>query len=145
MPAPVFDQVNIVSDDVDASVEFYRRLGIDMPDPFKSAAGVSFHTGFRSADGITVDLDAPAFATAWNKGWTESQALIGRVVLGLRVETRDDVDRIFADMTAAGYVGMQPPYDAFWGARYAIVQDPSGLAVGLMSPAADAFRATPPM
>ncbi len=145
MPAPVFDQINIVSGDVDASVEFYRRLGIDMPDPFKSAVGVSFHTGFQSADGITVELDAPAFATVWNKGWAESQSLVGRVVLGLRVGTRDEVARIFVDMTAAGYAGLQPPYDAFWGARYAIVQDPSGLAVGLMSPADEAHRTAPPM
>ena len=28
----------------------------------------------------------------------------------------------------------QEPYDAFWGARYAIVEDPDGNAVGLMSP-----------
>jgi uncharacterized glyoxalase superfamily protein PhnB len=28
----------------------------------------------------------------------------------------------------------QPPYDAFWGARYAVVSDPDGNAVGIMSP-----------
>ena len=37
-------------------------------------------------------------------------------------------------LTAAGYAGSQPPYDAFWGARYAIVEDPDGNDVGLMSP-----------
>jgi hypothetical protein len=37
-------------------------------------------------------------------------------------------------LTAAGYAGPQPPYDAFWGARYAIVQDPDDNDVGLMSP-----------
>ena len=34
----------------------------------------------------------------------------------------------------SGYAGLQPPHDAFWGARYAIIEDPDGIAVGLMSP-----------
>jgi uncharacterized glyoxalase superfamily protein PhnB len=37
-------------------------------------------------------------------------------------------------MTSAGYSALAAPYDAFWGARYAIVEDPNGIAVGLMSP-----------
>jgi hypothetical protein len=30
-PAPVFDQVNIVSGDTEASVHFYRKLGLRFP------------------------------------------------------------------------------------------------------------------
>ena len=37
-------------------------------------------------------------------------------------------------MTEAGYISEQQPYDAFWGARYAVVQDPDGNPVGIMSP-----------
>jgi uncharacterized glyoxalase superfamily protein PhnB len=36
------------------------------------------------------------------------------------------------------------PYDAFWGARYAVVADPAGISVGIMSPADDAGRTAPP-
>ena len=36
----------------------------------------------------------------------------------------------------------QPPFDAFWGARYAIVEDPDGNSVGLMSPV-DPTRRSP--
>jgi hypothetical protein len=39
---------------------------------------------------------------------------------------------------------LQPPYDAFWGARYAIVEDPDGIAVGLMSPISPDFKSVPP-
>jgi hypothetical protein len=45
---------------------------------------------------------------------------------------------------AAGYVGQQPPYDAFWGARYAIVEDPDGNPGGRMSPLDPARRSAPP-
>lgn len=59
-------------------------------------------------------------------------------------DSRADVDRIFAALTEAGYTALTAPHDAFWGSRYAILQDPDGIAVGLMSPADPAFRSTPP-
>jgi len=65
-------------------------------------------------------------------------------VLGFSVATRDDVDRIYAEVTGAGYTGQQAPYDAFWGARYAIVADPDGNAVGIMSPSDPDRRSAPP-
>ena len=38
------------------------------------------------------------------------------------------VDVAYGDLTEAGYAGQQPPFDAFWGARYAVVTDPDGNA-----------------
>jgi predicted enzyme related to lactoylglutathione lyase len=38
----------------------------------------------------------------------------------------------------------QPPYDTFCGARYAILLDPDGNYVGLMSPPDPARRSAPP-
>ena len=43
-----------------------------------------------------------------------------------------------------GNRGLQAPFDAFWGARYAIIEDPDGIAVGLMSPISAKHRAPPP-
>jgi Glyoxalase/Bleomycin resistance protein/Dioxygenase superfamily len=51
--------------------------------------------------------------------------------LGLTIPTPTGCGSI---ITAAGYRGQQPPYDAFWGARYAVIEDPDGNAVGIMSP-----------
>jgi uncharacterized glyoxalase superfamily protein PhnB len=48
--------------------------------------------------------------------------------------SRADVDRIYAELSSAGYVGHLAPHDAFWGARYAVVDDPDGNVVGLQSP-----------
>jgi hypothetical protein len=36
-------------------------------------------------------------------------------------------------------------YDAFWGARYAIVADPDGSDVGLMSPIDEQRQTWPPV
>ena len=135
----VLDQINIVVSDMDAALDFYRRLGIEIQETLPE-----WQAHHRSADmdaGVALDLDSAAFAPHWNAGWPASQP---GVVVGFRVATREDVDGLFEELTEAGYVGQQAPYDAFWGARYAIVEDPSGNAVGLMSPLDPARRSAPP-
>ena len=47
--------------------------------------------------------------------------------------TREAVDERFDALTRDGYRGLQPPFDAFWGARYAIIEDPDGVSIGLTS------------
>jgi uncharacterized glyoxalase superfamily protein PhnB len=83
---------------------------------------------------MAVDFDTAAFARFWSKGWAGREDLVGRVVLGFGLATREAVDAKYGELTNAGYSGLAAPYDAFWGARYAIVDDPNGIAVGLMSP-----------
>ena len=69
---------------------------------------------------------------------------VTRVVLGFAVASREAVDEIYTDLTGAGHAARQPPYDALWGARYAIVEDPDGNNVGLMSPIEDSRKSWPP-
>jgi uncharacterized glyoxalase superfamily protein PhnB len=66
------------------------------------------------------------------------------VVIGVGLESREAVDALWHALLAEGAQGLQPPYDAFWGARYAIVEDPDGNPVGLMSPVDPARRARAP-
>jgi len=91
---------------------------------------------------FAIDLDSTAFAQSWNVGWKGRTDLRGRVVVGFRVPTRMDVDDVFRD--SAGYRGVQEPHDAFLGARYAIIEDPDGIAVGLMSPVSPDKKSQPP-
>jgi catechol 2,3-dioxygenase-like lactoylglutathione lyase family enzyme len=141
---PVFNQFNIVVSDMDASIAFYRRLGLTIEDTDPQWG--QHHRNVTQPDGIDLDLDSIAFARQWNRGWPEAAG--GRTgVLSFRVDTRDTVDTIYDDLVGAGYTGQQPPYDAFWGARFAIVEDPDGNAIGLMSPIDPARRSadvTPP-
>ena len=141
---PVLDQLNLVSADPAASVAFYRRLGVDIAEAaiWRTATG-AHHVNARSGE-VDFELDSTSFAQVWNEGWRSRGDLKGRVVLGFRVVSREAVDEVYEDLTAAGYVGLQPPFDAFWGARYAVVEDPDGIAVGLMSPISPDFRSPPP-
>ena len=141
---PTLNQLNIVSSNLDASIAFYRHLGVEFPEERVWRTATGAHHAGAVASAVDVDLDSPRFAQFWNKGWVGRTDLAGRVVVGFSVATREDVDRLYGEVTAAGYRGLMPPWDAFWGARYAVVEDPDGLAVGLMSPITDAHRAPPP-
>ena len=143
---PTLNQLNIVSGNLDASIAFYRRLGVDIPDHkvWRTATGAHHASAEDGAEGIDLDLDSTTFAEVWNSGWRGRKDLAGRVVVGLRVASREEVDRLYGEMTAAGHHGLQVPYDAFWGARYAVVEDPDGIAVGIMSPISSEHRSPPP-
>jgi uncharacterized glyoxalase superfamily protein PhnB len=138
-PRPVLDQLNVVVGDVPAAVDFYRRLGLEIPDTLPDWQ--AHHRELEQPGDLELELDSSAFARMWNAGWGSGRS---GVVLGFRLASREEVDALYAELTGAGYVGQQAPCDAFWGARYAIVEDPSGNAVGLMSPADPARRTAPP-
>jgi catechol 2,3-dioxygenase-like lactoylglutathione lyase family enzyme len=126
---PVFDQVNLIVNDMDASVAFYRHLGVAIPD-----SNDPLNAHHRSAEmpgEVHFDLDSAKFARQWDTGWTGGE---GGAVFGFRVSSRQAVDDTYAKLIEAGYQGEQPPYDAFFGARYAVVRDPDRHAVGIMSP-----------
>jgi catechol 2,3-dioxygenase-like lactoylglutathione lyase family enzyme len=148
MSKPTLDQIKLVCGDLDASIAFYRRLGVEIPDTavWRTPTG-AHHVGAAdrpAGQAIAFDLDSTAFAQYWNAGWKGRTDLRGRVVVGFGVPTRADVDAVFRDMTGAGYRGLQEPHDAFWGARYAIIEDPDGVAVGMMSPVSPDKKSPPP-
>ncbi len=93
--------------------------------------------------GFSLELDTPDSVRLWHAGWRADPASVG-MVMGFRLASRDAVDQLYTELTQAGYTGRQPPFDAFWGARYAIVADPDGNDVGLMSPIEDSRRTWPP-
>lgn len=103
---PVLDQINLVVRDMDAMVEFYRRLGVEIDD--SPAPWAPHHRNSSTPEGLDLELDSQVFAVTWNQGWDRDAA---GAVVGFRLPTRDGVDQTYADLTAAGYRGQQPPYD----------------------------------
>ena len=135
---PILDQINLVSDDIADSVKFYQLLGVSIPDagPFQARHRTA---EFETDSAVDFDLDSTEFAAQWG-----AEDLPTGPVLGFRVKARETVDAKYAKLTAAGHHGIRAPYDAFWGARYALIRDPGGTVVGLMSDVSDAHRSSPP-
>ncbi|MDA0352537.1 MAG: VOC family protein [Chloroflexi bacterium] len=136
---PILDQINLVSGDVEASVAFYRLLGVEIAD---TAPGWNRHhrnADFGADSQIDLDVDSSEFAAHWG-----GRAVPPGPLLGFRVTTREAVDTLYQRLTAGGHRGLRAPYDAFWGVRFAIVEDPGGTAVGLMSEPSAAHRGATP-
>jgi catechol 2,3-dioxygenase-like lactoylglutathione lyase family enzyme len=142
---PTLNQLDLVARDLDASIAFYRRLGLDIPESrvWRTATG-AHHVDLDLPNGFVLHIDSAALAKRFDTGWRNTDAGRGRVVIGFSLASREAVDARFAELVAAGYAASQPPYDAFWGARYAVIEDPDGNPVGLMSPLDPARRGPPP-
>src|SRR6266480_2751307 len=138
--APDLHMLNLVVADMAASLDFYRRLGTAVPAGGDSTGA---HVQLRMPGGVSLELDTAESVRLWHAGWRADPVGVS-VVIGFMLPTREAVDERYAGLVSAGYVGRQPPFDAFWGARWAIVADPDGHDVGLMSPADESRRTWPP-
>jgi uncharacterized glyoxalase superfamily protein PhnB len=134
---PRLTQLNLAVRDMHATVRFYELLGLVI-----QSAPDGRHASAPLGNGITIEFDTTDFVPEWDAGWRGITG--GGAVIGFTVPERADVDRLYAALTKAGHTAHQPPYDAFWGARYAIVEDPDGHPVGLMSPIEDELKFWPP-
>lgn len=141
-PTVRLEQINLVSRDVLAAVEFYRLLGVPIPDvgPEWQAWEQEHRNAERGEESVLdFDLDSRRFADYWG-----APEMPDGPMLGFRVSSREGVDLIYERLTRAGHRGLREPYDAFWGARIAVVLDPDGVAVGLMSEVDEEHRSRPP-
>jgi predicted lactoylglutathione lyase len=124
---PELNQLNLIVQDMGKTIAFYRQLGLTI-----DAEPGSPHVSVTFPNGTSLDFDSVEFVPSWDSGWKGATG--GSTVVGFSVGSREAVDDLYRTVTGAGYAGRQPPFDAFWGARYAIVEDPDGNGVGLMSP-----------
>jgi uncharacterized glyoxalase superfamily protein PhnB len=142
---PDLNQIDFVVRDMEKTIAFYQALGLEIPDSaiWRTASGIH-HVDVTMPGGLVLHFDSPALAKAYNRGWREPTGSGTRIVVSAKVGSREDVDRLHEKMTKLGHKSAQPPFDAFWGARYAIIEDPDGTHIGIMSPADPNKRSTPP-
>src|SRR4051812_19609527 len=114
MNQPILGQINLVVANILASIKFYRLLGLAIDDSHPFSVN---HITVRLPNGFVLDFDSYDFAKHWDQGWRGVPGS-SRNVIGFNLSSRDAVDEVYARMTNAGHASQQPPYDAFWGARY---------------------------
>ena len=126
---PQLAVIGLVVDDMAKSLAFYRRLGLDIP----SSADAEPHVAAPLPGGLQLMWDTVATVRSFDPSWTPPTGS-SRSGLAFLCSSPSDVDRLYAALTSAGHHGHLPPWDAFWGQRYAVVHDPDGNGVDLFCP-----------
>lgn len=110
---PVFDQVNLIVKDMNATLAFYRRLGLTIPEPLVWPPGTGArHAEVAMPNGVRVEFDNYEMVRIWHPDWRETEGR-GRIVLGFSMPSREAVDARYAELVGAGHRGCQTPHDAF--------------------------------
>lgn len=118
--------VDIVVADMDRALAFYRALGLAVPE---------------AAEGPQVEIATPGGATLGlvletmvRQAYPDWQTPVGqRVTFACRCDSVAELDAVYARVEAAGFPGRQAPWDAFWGQRYAFLNDADGNRVDLFA------------
>ena len=121
------DMIGIVVHDLERSLRFYRLLGLDVPSPKKDEQYVEVTT----PNGYRISWNALSMVKKIEPAWVEP---IGhRMELAFLCDSPAEVDATYAKLEATGYKGHKAPWDAFWGQRYAIAEDPDGNRVSVFA------------
>jgi catechol 2,3-dioxygenase-like lactoylglutathione lyase family enzyme len=139
MTAPAtFTGLHVFVRDVAASVNFYQRLGLTFDAP-----GGHFARALID-DGASLEIGSYELTRGYDPNWREPTGPPTNT-LNFSLESREAVDAAHADLVAGGYTSHLAPIDAFWGSRYAIINDPDGNLVGLHSPRDPSKGGRPPV
>ena len=127
---------------MERTLAFYRLLGVEMADFAAEWEEWAPHHQRVADPGAEVSLeyDSVASVVNWAPAWKTGLA---GALIGFSVDSDEDVDAAVAAIATAGHTVLQPPHVTFFGARYAVVSDPDGVAVGIMGPVDPARRWDP--
>jgi catechol 2,3-dioxygenase-like lactoylglutathione lyase family enzyme len=118
--------VGLIVDDMQASLDFYRRLGVDAPEDTDST-----HVEIEMAGGMMLFLDSNP--GGWDPGFKPSsgtgEAGPYRTLLEFYLDTESKVEAKFEELVGYGYDGFRPPYPTGFGMTFAFVNDPDGNAI----------------
>lgn len=124
---PELNGVGIVVSDMARSIRFYRLLGLDVPETPDEG-----HVDAFLPNGVRFMLDTEDVVRSFRPDWTRETG--NQLGLALECGSPAEVDDVYARVIAAGFRGEKEPWDAFWGQRYAQLQDPNGVPVDLYAP-----------
>lgn len=110
--------VGAIVEDMARAVEFYRRLGVDIPEGSESKGHVEV-----KMSGLTFFLTTKQVTARWDPARTEASGGY-RIILEFYLKTREAVDQKYAEMVGYGYTSHVAPYETPFNSYFAMVDDP---------------------
>jgi uncharacterized glyoxalase superfamily protein PhnB len=124
---PDLNAIGISVSDMARSIQFYRLLGLDVPETPDEG-----HVDAFLPNGVRFMLDSEEVIRSFMPEWTRENG--NQLSFALECASPAEVDETYARATGEGFHGEKEPWDAFWGQRYAMLLDPDGVEVSLYSP-----------
>ena len=121
---PRLNAIGIVASDMGRSIGFYRLVGVDVPETPDEA-----HIDTFLPNGVRFMLDTEETVRSFRPDWARETG--NQISLAFECASPAEVDETYRRVVEAGFHGEKEPWDAFWGQRYAQVQDPDGVGVDL--------------
>lgn len=127
--SPRLDAIGMVVQDMARALAFYRELGL----PIAPGAESEPHVEATLPGGMRVLWDTVEVVRSFDPHWQPASGG-NRMGLAFLCDTPAEVNSTYERLTSLGYHGHKPPWDAFWGQRYAVLHDPDGNGVDLFAP-----------
>lgn len=117
--------IGVTSTNIPKTVEFYTLLGFEFKD-------------FKPDDEHVEPITPPGSARLMIDATRIVKDIIGEdpkpgniSAFALQYDSVDELNTVATRISEAGFTVFKEPWDAFWGQRYAVVQDPDGFKVDL--------------
>jgi catechol 2,3-dioxygenase-like lactoylglutathione lyase family enzyme len=123
------DMIGIVVAEMPRSLGFYRVLGLE----FGEDAGNQPHVESELPGGLRIGFDTVETVRSFDPDWSAPSGS-SRIHLAFHCQTPAGVDSVYERLVGQGHTANREPWDAFWGQRYAVVDDPDGNGVDLFAP-----------
>lgn len=127
---PKLTVIELVVQDMRRSLDFYRELGLEIPE----AANDQPHVEYELGGGLKLAWDTEETVRSFHGAdWQAPGKGEGRISLAFQAEGPGGVDAAYRLLVGRGYESELAPFDAPWGQRYAVVRDPDGNGVDLFA------------
>ena len=121
------DAISITSKNLKETVKFYRLLGCTFPDFSDEEKHIEPITKVGEVRLMIDDIELIKSITGTMPVPPTHSSF------AILCDTPKKVDEVVSEIKNAGYIVVKEPWDAFWGQRYAIVQDPDGYMIDLFA------------
>ena len=112
--------VGVIVENMSRALEFYRRLGVAVPDGAEDQGHVEVKMGE-----LTFFLSTKAANARWDPSPTPAAGGY-RIILEFYLESAEALDAKYEELTDFGYASHCAPYDVTPELRFAMVDDPDG-------------------
>jgi predicted lactoylglutathione lyase len=116
----------LIVQDMQKSLEFYRRLGLAIPEDSEEKT----HVEIKMANGLTLFLDSNP--SLWDPGFVKKDkrpvaaANSYPMLLEFFLHSQEAVEATYHELTSFGYEGSRAPYKTSFGMYFAMINDPDG-------------------